>query len=205
MKKIFKNPIITFLLGIIVSTSIGVSAYSLFANNIYFRPTDTSWKKSDGTNIENVSDAINELYLLKNSFVALFNELQLKTTTSYKLTNRYLDDKYGYIDSNGDFIFTKAGNYKIIGTAADGGMRGGGDVLLYAYLDGVLLNQGEALSKHSSYARSSAYSAMNNINSYVILNQNIQANVNSKLELSFVGEWNDTDGTMASTVIIIKQ
>ena len=62
MKKILKNPIITFLLGIIISTSIGVSAYSLFANNIYFSPTDTSWKKPDGSDITDVETALNDLY-----------------------------------------------------------------------------------------------------------------------------------------------
>ena len=59
MKKIFKNPILTFIIGLIIAGGISVSAYSLFATNINYEPI---WKKEDGTNITNVSEALDELY-----------------------------------------------------------------------------------------------------------------------------------------------
>ncbi|MBR1417197.1 MAG: hypothetical protein IJ572_05200 [Bacilli bacterium] len=57
MKKIIKNPFITFILGgTIFSSIIGVSAYVLLANNIGFNPVDTTW------NVNDVDEALNDLY-----------------------------------------------------------------------------------------------------------------------------------------------
>ena len=68
MKKIIKNPIFTFILGsLIFGGIVGVSAYTIFANDIGYTPKDSTWKKSDGTNIENVGDAIDELYSKANN------------------------------------------------------------------------------------------------------------------------------------------
>ena len=58
-----KKYLIGFILGAIIFGGIGtVLAYSVFARNIGFTPTDTTWKKSNGDNIDNVEDALNELY-----------------------------------------------------------------------------------------------------------------------------------------------
>ena len=54
MKKIFKNPVFMFILGIAI-TSTSVFAYSLFANTIGFEPIDTTW------NVENVKEALDDL------------------------------------------------------------------------------------------------------------------------------------------------
>ena len=63
MKKIIKNPIFTFILGAVIFGGIvGVSAYTIFANDIGYTPKDTTWKKSNGEDITNVKDAIDELY-----------------------------------------------------------------------------------------------------------------------------------------------
>ena len=64
MKKIFrKSNIFSFLLGAIIFGGItGVAAYSIFADNIGYTPSDTTWKKANGEAIENVKDAIDELY-----------------------------------------------------------------------------------------------------------------------------------------------
>lgn len=63
MKRIIKNPIFTFILGTLIFGSIGVvSAYTIFANDIGYTPKDSTWKKSNGEDITNVGDAIDELY-----------------------------------------------------------------------------------------------------------------------------------------------
>ena len=63
MKKIIKNNFIPFIFGaLIFSGMASVLAYSLLANNIGFTPLDSTWKKVDGTAIENVEEALNELY-----------------------------------------------------------------------------------------------------------------------------------------------
>ena len=63
MKKIIKSRVFAFVLGAIIFGSIGiVSAYSIFANDIEYTPKDTTWKKSNGEDITNVKDAIDELY-----------------------------------------------------------------------------------------------------------------------------------------------
>ena len=62
MQKLFKSRIFIFILGVISAIGItSVFAYSIFANNIGFSPTDTTWKKVDGTAIENVSEALDDL------------------------------------------------------------------------------------------------------------------------------------------------
>jgi len=74
MKKIIKNPIFTFILGALIFGGIvGVSAYAIFANDIGYTPKDTTWKKSNGEDITNVKDAIDELYSKSNTIN--FNEL----------------------------------------------------------------------------------------------------------------------------------
>ena len=63
MKKIIKNPIFTFILGALIFGGIvGVSAYTILANDIGYTPKDSTWKKSNGEDITNVKDAIDELY-----------------------------------------------------------------------------------------------------------------------------------------------
>ena len=68
MKKIIKNPIFTFILGALIFGGIvGVSAYTIFANDIGYTPKDSTWKKSNGEDITNVKDAIDELYSKANT------------------------------------------------------------------------------------------------------------------------------------------
>ena len=74
MKKIIKNPIFTFILGALIFGGIvGVSAYTIFANDIGYTPNDTTWKKSNGEDITNVKDAIDELYTKANSKSNIIN------------------------------------------------------------------------------------------------------------------------------------
>ena len=63
MKKVFKSRIFAFVLGAIIFSGItAVSAYTIFANDIGYTPKDSTWKKSNGEDITNVKDAIDELY-----------------------------------------------------------------------------------------------------------------------------------------------
>ena len=62
MKKFIKNNIIGFILGAVIFSSITVAAYSILANDIGYTPSDSTWKKSNGEDITNVKDAIDELY-----------------------------------------------------------------------------------------------------------------------------------------------
>lgn len=70
MKKIFrKSNIFSFLLGAVIFGGIvGVSAYSVLANNIGYTPSDSTWKKSNGEDITNVKDAIDELYTKSDNY-----------------------------------------------------------------------------------------------------------------------------------------
>ena len=62
-----KKYIIGFILGALIFGGIvGVSAYTLFANDIGYTPKYSSWKKSNGEDITNVKDAIDELYTKAN-------------------------------------------------------------------------------------------------------------------------------------------
>ena len=73
MKKLFKNPIFTFILGAVIFSAVSVLAYSLLAGNVGFTPFDTSWKRQDGTDITNVEEALNELYRIRKG-VLIWNE-----------------------------------------------------------------------------------------------------------------------------------
>ena len=74
MKRIIKNPIFTFILGALIFGGIvGVSAYTILANDIGYTPSDSTWKKSNGEDITNVKDAIDELYGKSNTTISELN------------------------------------------------------------------------------------------------------------------------------------
>ena len=57
MKKIFKNPFLTFILGVVLTIGItSVFAYSFLADNVEFHPSDTNWEVND------VNQALNNLH-----------------------------------------------------------------------------------------------------------------------------------------------
>ena len=81
MKKIIKNPIFTFILGALIFTGItSVAAYSILANDIRYTPKDSTWKKSNGEDITNVKDAIDELYSKANLNIKTENLKLIKGT-----------------------------------------------------------------------------------------------------------------------------
>ena len=83
MKKIIKNPIFTFILGsLIFGGIVGVSAYTIFANDIGYTPKDSTWKKSNGEDITNVSDAIDELYTKINDNASCEKWTEIENSTA---------------------------------------------------------------------------------------------------------------------------
>ena len=81
MSKIIKSRIFTFVLGAVIFSGItGVAAYSMFAKDIKYTPSDTTWKKSNGDSITNVEDAIDELYENSNAL----KTSDLKSSVQYK-------------------------------------------------------------------------------------------------------------------------
>lgn len=73
MKKFIKNNIVGFILGAVIFSCISVAAYSIFANDIGYTPKDSTWKKSNGEDITNVKDAIDELYNRANRSIQFKN------------------------------------------------------------------------------------------------------------------------------------
>lgn len=99
MRKALKSRIFTFILGALIFGSIGVvSAHTILANDIGYTPKDTTWKKSNGEDITNVSEAIDELYnkTIKEPNIYFHNK------DGEKFNNRYMDFDY-VIDWNKNF------------------------------------------------------------------------------------------------------
>lgn len=75
MKRVFKNPIIMFILGALTFGGMGtIFAYSIISSNVGFTPKDTSW------NVDNAEDALN--YLYNNSL-------------KFEVDNKYFASYYG--------------------------------------------------------------------------------------------------------------
>ena len=63
MVKIDKSHVFAFLIGAITFGCIGVAlAYSIFASDVGFTPRDTTWKDTNGDDIENVASALDDLH-----------------------------------------------------------------------------------------------------------------------------------------------
>lgn len=80
MKKIIKNNLLGFIVGAVIFSGITVLATQYLASDISFTPKDTTWKKSNGENITNVKEAIDELYTKSNNSII---------STNYFNTNYY--------------------------------------------------------------------------------------------------------------------
>lgn len=107
MKRIIKNPIFTFILGIILTSSITVVAYTTLAKDIGYTPKDNTWE------VDNVKDAIDQLYtkandkiILNTFYDAIYGEhIGTLSTTEYRSSINLEKGKYiilsSYIASNG--------------------------------------------------------------------------------------------------------
>lgn len=118
MKKIIKNPIFTFILGILIFSGITVvSAYTIFANQISYTPKDTTWKKENGEDITNVSDAIDELYSKSNKFdtitIRLKGESNSSVIGSGTLEFSNFKNKYKYFKVSSLMTYGNSSNCKL--------------------------------------------------------------------------------------------
>lgn len=94
MKKIINNNLFSFIIGVIVTMSIGVFASFVFnAKEILFTPNDSTW------DVSNVGDAIEELYGLEGKFV-----LNYKYTGSKETPSSFPSSPDGYSVTNVDCI-----------------------------------------------------------------------------------------------------
>ena len=84
MKKLIKNPILTFILGVTLSIGItSVLAYAFSATDVGFNPTDNAWKQNDGSDITNVNEALDDLHLKINSL-------------AFKKVCKYVNNQYSH-------------------------------------------------------------------------------------------------------------
>ena len=92
MRRIIKNNIFGFILGIILCSGIvyGVNIYE--SNTIKYSPTDTSW------NVSNVNEAINSLYNMKTELNNTKTELD-STKTELNSTKTALNNLKGIGDA----------------------------------------------------------------------------------------------------------
>lgn len=129
MKKIINNPIFTFVLGALIFGGIvGVSAYTILVNDIGYTPSDSTWKKTNGEDITNVKDAIDDLYDKTNNKSDLLWINNNKTTgisafdVNVNLSNYTQIMVVGYYDtSNSPY---QLGFYSIINVGESKTMRG---------------------------------------------------------------------------------
>ena len=114
MKKVFKSRIFAFILGALIFSGItAVSAYSIFANDIGYTPKDTTWKKSNGEDITNVKDAIDELYEKSLSNGLNYNNINYKILSFQErkqITDISLDLSKGKYVCNYSLSFYTSGN-----------------------------------------------------------------------------------------------
>lgn len=111
MKKIIKNNIFGFILGIIFASSAGVIAYSISANNVSYNPNNTDFTAT------NVQEALDELYSNNNKLEisnittkVLYNNAQYDSNSrnfKYTITQNDIDSyDYFIIGSNGNSYST---------------------------------------------------------------------------------------------------
>ena len=121
MKKIFNNPIFTFVLGAIIFGTTGVIAATLMATNVSYSNTNS------GINANNVQDAIDILYDKANNPIIPSNYKDLSTETT-AISSEIVSGKTAYnsdgtlltgsmSDYNGVTSITPATNAQTIQTA----------------------------------------------------------------------------------------
>ena len=84
MNNFFKSRLFAFILGSVIFSGItSVAAYTFFASNIGYTPTDESWKKFNDEDITNIKDALDELYF-KLDQIVLDNMGKLTSGVKYE-------------------------------------------------------------------------------------------------------------------------
>lgn len=115
MKKFIKNNIKTFMTILITTIIVGsVSVYAAsqyFAKDISFTPTNENFKKENGEPIDNVEDAINELYERENKF--FFDSSNMITNVAYYKGNRLNGQKVSLILTKGKYLVFVANDHSL--------------------------------------------------------------------------------------------
>ena len=96
MKKIFqKSNILSFIVGALLFGCIGtVAAYNLLAKDVKYTPSDSTWE------VDNVKDAIDELYIKSNKEILNRFTTTLRAATSHTVNAEALLNFDGGIKSN---------------------------------------------------------------------------------------------------------
>ena len=81
-----KSLVFSILIGILLSSSIGVMAYSIFANNVKYNPNNTNWK------VNNVEAALNDLYSKINNYQSKTSSIKMINFQAAKPYNYTVDD-----------------------------------------------------------------------------------------------------------------
>ena len=95
MKQFIKNNIKTFITVLITTIIVGsISVYAAsqyFAKDITFTPTNENFKKENGEPVNNVEDALNELYKTQNDDFVNFSVV-------YRLSSSFNNQNGGALD-----------------------------------------------------------------------------------------------------------
>ena len=99
MKKVLKSRIFAFIVGSIIFGSIGVvSAYTILANDIGYTSKDTTWK------VDNVKDAIDDLYTNANTTITVLNNQISNKDTEINSLNGRISELEEQIDSQDNAV-----------------------------------------------------------------------------------------------------
>ena len=119
MKRLFKNSLFTFIIGIIIAcTSTAYASYVIFSNNIDYQPSDETWE------VNNVGSALDSLYSVIDQYDV--NSMEMKTTSGRAVSNNrgnalnislnltkgicYVYCQYNYEVGNTDYYYTAGFN-----------------------------------------------------------------------------------------------
>ena len=120
MKKIFKNSLFTFILGVLCTITIGVGATAIYnASEIGFTPSDSNWK------VNNMQDAINDLYNNSGSKIVKLSDSVVTSNTSYTYDVSNIN---GYENFTADNFFYAYAGFSWVG---NGNIAGGTGVVSY--------------------------------------------------------------------------
>ena len=105
MKKVFKNPIFTYILGFVTALSItSVLAYSTIADDVGYTPTDDTW------DVEDVSAALDDLYEKNHRYRILVGSVTRNDLQKDFDCTQYKGWKYLTIENFGVVITGLYGN-----------------------------------------------------------------------------------------------
>ena len=112
MKNFLKTRIFAFILGALIFSGITIaSAYSLFASQIGYSP---DWKASDGFDITNVEQAMNELYTIGNKTLSFStNGWTTYGGTGYVQNNGHAENIISNLTSNEKYLIQVLGGMEV--------------------------------------------------------------------------------------------